>query len=152
MTINTNHSSALLPVDPRPRLWDNWVALRNGDLTLVDEIVAPVLTVHLPSVGDGPARLRGRGELLSWLSAAHTAHPGLRLTVQVGPIIGPDLVAGRWTCTGLRPGRQPTRRLRSVGTVSGVDIIRIEGDRIVECWSHDDAHAGQDRAAAYAAA
>ncbi|MEE6263887.1 ester cyclase [Plantactinospora sonchi] len=152
MTINTNHSSALVAVDPRPRLWENWVALRNGDLSLVDEIVAPTLAVHLATGGDGPARLRGRAELVSWVSMSHTAHPGLRLTVEVGPIIGPDLVAGRWTCTGFRAGRQPLRPLRSVETVSGVDIIRIEGERIVECWSQDDAHAGQDRVVAYAAA
>jgi|GEM_PF-4797724 hypothetical protein len=150
MTINTNHSPALVAVDPRPRLWANWMALRNGDLSLVEEVVAPNLVVHLSPAGEEPVRLHGRARFVSWVSALHTAHPRLRLTVAVGPIIGPDLVAGRWTCSGiLRPDRYPTR---PAGEVAGVDIIRIDGERIVECWSHDDVHAAVERPVACAAA
>ncbi|WP_158624108.1 ester cyclase [Micromonospora sp. HM5-17] len=150
MTINTNHSPVLVAVDPRPRLWANWMALRNGDLSLVEEVVAPDLAVHLPLADGNPVRLRGRAEFASWVSALHAAHPGLRFTVEVGPIIGPDLIAGRWTCVGfLRPGGYGPG---PVDAVAGVDIIRIDGERIVECWSHDDARAGLDRPVACAAA
>ena len=154
MTINTNHSPALVAVDPRPRLWANWMALRNGDLSLVEEVVAPNLLVHL-----SPGRVRsrsgctgGRGSSVG-LRAATPLIPGARLTVAVGPIIGPDLVAGRWTCPGIRrPDQVPDDGPAGPEARSGVDIIRIDGDRIVECWSHDDVHAAVERPVACAAA
>ncbi|MGI5211702.1 ester cyclase [Plantactinospora sp. CA-290183] len=136
MTINPNHGSALVTVDPRPMLWENWMALRNGNLSLVAEIIAPDLTVHLSAVGDPGGRLRGRAALVAWVSALHAAHPAARLTVEVGPVIGPDLIAGRWHLTGIRRGVDWGRPLQKMAT--GVDIIRIAGDRIVEYWGHDD--------------
>ncbi|MBE1485416.1 nuclear transport factor 2 family protein [Plantactinospora soyae] len=151
MTINTNHSSALAPVDFRPMLWANWMALRNGDLSLVEEILAPTVAAHLPATADGPEHLDGRQALVGWLSARHDRHPDARLTVGVGPIIGPDLIAGRWTRTD-DGGDGPIGAHRRVdGTACGVDIIRIDGDRIAEYWGHDDSYQ-LERCLAYSAA
>lgn len=138
MTINPNHVSALVTVDPRPMLWRNWVALRNGDLSLIEEITALTLALHLPTA-DGTADRQGRPALVSWLSEQHRDHPDARLTVEVGPIIGADLIVGRWTRSGVRAaGTDQSHRGRS-GAISGVDVIRIDGERIVEFWGLDDA-------------
>ncbi|MFC6018483.1 nuclear transport factor 2 family protein [Plantactinospora solaniradicis] len=149
MTINTNHSSALAPVDFRPMLWANWMALRNGDLSLVEEVLAPTVAAHLPATVDGPEHLDGRQALVTWLSARHDRHPEARLTVEVGPIIGPELIAGRWTRTGGGDGLRPDRKTDA--SVAGVDIIRIDGDRIAEYWGHDDSYQ-LERCLAYNAA
>lgn len=138
MTINTNHSSVLVPVDFRPMLWTNWMALRNGDRSLVEEILAPTIVAHLPAHGDTPEHPRGRQALVSWMSTRNAGCPDVRLTVEVGPVIGADLIAGRWTLT--RAGDCPASVYphRISAGCSGVDIIRIEHERIAEYWSHDD--------------
>jgi hypothetical protein len=151
MTINTNHSSALAPVDFRPMLWANWMALRNGDLSLVEEILAPTVAAHLPATADGPEHLDGRQALVTWLSARHDRHPEARLVVEVGPIIGPDLIAGRWTRTRISGVDQARPDRRAAAPVAGVDIIRIAGDRIAEYWGHDDSYQ-LERCLAYSAA
>jgi len=153
MTINTNHSSALAPVDFRPMLWVNWMALRNGDLSLVEEILAPTVAAHLPAGTGGPDQLQGRSALVNWAVARRGDRPDAPLTVEVGPIIGPDLIAGRWTRPGATDGPASARPHRSDASpvVAGVDIIRIEEDRIVEYWGHDDS-VQLERCLAYSAA
>ncbi|MBF9132772.1 hypothetical protein I0C86_28015 [Plantactinospora sp. S1510] len=151
MTINTNHSSALAPVDFRPMLWMNWMALRNGDPSLVGEILAPTVAAHLPPTVDGPEDLDGRPALVSWVLARHADRPAARLTVEVGPIIGPDLIAGRWTRADADGRGAVGGPHRTCGSTAGVDIIRIDGDRIVEYWGHDDS-VQLERCLAYSAA
>ncbi|GAB3964434.1 nuclear transport factor 2 family protein [Plantactinospora veratri] len=151
MTINTNHSSVVTPVDSRPMLWQNWMALRNGDRSLVEEILAPSVVAHLPVPGGSPEQVRGRQALVAWVSGRHAGCPDAQLAVEVGPIIGPDLIAGRWKLT--RAGDDPDSVCphRIVVACSGVDILRVDGDRIVEYWSHDDS-VRLDRCLTYSAA
>jgi hypothetical protein len=136
LTVNTNHVTAP-SVDHRLSLWTQWIALRQGHLDNVDGILSPRFTAHLPGTGvraaaqpGGPAD--GCTQLLAWMASVQSAYSAFELSVEVGPILGVGLIAGRWVLSGIA---------RSTGAVvnsPGVDIIRIDGSRIVELWvSHD---------------
>jgi SnoaL-like domain len=77
-------------------LWDRWIELWNGDLTLVQEIIHPDLEIHRippPRISD---HLRGREALLAWIKQTRSLFADLRLRVEVGPIVDGVAVAGRW--------------------------------------------------------
>jgi hypothetical protein len=137
LTVNTNHVTAR-SVDHRLSLWTQWIALRKGYLHNGDGILSPTFTAHLPGSGaraahqDAAARQDGRAELLAWAAGVRAGFSAFDLSVEVGPILGVGLVAGRWVLSGI------ARSTGAVVTSAGVDIIRVDGGRIVELWiSHD---------------
>jgi hypothetical protein len=141
MTVNTNHVAAQ-PADPR-RLWERWVALWNGDLSVAEEAVAAGVLVHVPGAGSAAGRVHGRQALVELVATVRAGRPEARLTVEVGPIVGPALVAGRWVLSAGRPGRS-TGPVDLAGIdlanidIASTDIVRIEAGRIAECWiGHD---------------
>ncbi|MEJ3744380.1 nuclear transport factor 2 family protein [Actinomycetes bacterium KLBMP 9797] len=128
MTVNPDHKHAYASADQRGAVWERWVALRNGDFDQADEIVAPAVAVHVPAVDGRPHPASGKRALLSWVAAMRAVCPDGRLVTRVGPIISGDLVAGRWEL--IRPGRSDP--------VTGTDIVRVAGGRVVEFWANHD--------------
>jgi hypothetical protein len=131
LTVNTNHVSAL-SVDRRLSLWTQWIALRNGGPENVDDILAPVVTAHLPRTGGG------RAELLAWAASVRSPFLNFELSVHVGPILGVHLIAGRWDMRGIARSSGHWGPPGTVVTSSGVDIVRLEAGRIAEVWVNAD--------------
>jgi len=108
-----------------------------GDLSVVDEIMAPGAPYH------GPHMPEGRGDREDWRRAiamyreafpdAHVVFEELSVTE------GRDLVAGRWRATGTHtgplPGLAPTGRPIAI---TGITLYRIAGGRIVEAFEQLD--------------
>jgi hypothetical protein len=119
-------------------LWTQWIALRNGRPENVDEVLAPVLTAHLPRAGGRPPRAAGRAEMLAWAASVRSAFLNFELSVHVGPILGVHLIAGRWDMRGIARSGGRWGPPGTVVTSSGVDIVRLDGGRIVELWVNAD--------------
>jgi steroid delta-isomerase-like uncharacterized protein len=110
-------------------LWDR------GDMAVADEIIAPDFVDHDPVPGQGPG-LYGYREMLG---AFRAAFPDLRVRNE-DVIAEGDKVVARWTARGTHGGAlmniPPTGKHI---TLKGVDILRIEGGKIVERWGEFDA-------------
>jgi steroid delta-isomerase-like uncharacterized protein len=103
-----------------------------GDLGKLETVVAKDCRYHDPVF---PSLTSGLDSLKKHISACRTGFPDLRFTVD-------DMIAERnevvihWTARGTHKGHflgmSPTNRSAAV---SGTDIYKIEGGRIVEQWS-----------------
>jgi steroid delta-isomerase-like uncharacterized protein len=103
---------------------------RQGDLGAIPELVAEDFVDHHPLRGAPP----GREGLAALVTTWRTAFPDMRETCE-DLISEGDKVVGRFTMRGTQSGEfmgiPPTGR--SV-TMSGIDIVRVAGGRIVEFW------------------
>ncbi len=108
-----------------------WLALWNGDMGLLKDLVAETAVTHAVMIGQVTEMpMVGRDPLGGWIAQMHTAMPTLRFTVEVGPIVDGDLIALRWRCAG----DQGAARIDFAGT----DILRVEDGRIAEYWVNSD--------------
>jgi hypothetical protein len=133
LTVNTNHVT-VPSLDHRLSVWTQWIALRNGGLDNVDDIIAPAFVAHLPRGGGLPEHLGDRQELFAWAAAVRTSFAEFRLSVEVGPILGVRLIAGRWVQSGIARVRGPWGAPGTPVTISGVDIVRLDAGRVAEFW------------------
>jgi steroid delta-isomerase-like uncharacterized protein len=106
-----------------------------GDLDLVDELIAPDYVGH-PS---GPEEeLRGPQGVKEYIARLREGVSDLTLTIE-DQVADGDTVATRWTARGTLDGELlgagPTGR---TATVTGITIQRLEGGRIVEGWTSWD--------------
>ena len=107
-----------------------------GDLDLVDELVAPDYVGH-PS---GPEEeLRGPQGVREYIGRLREGIPDLTLTIE-DQVADGDKVATRWTARGTHDGEllgaAPTGR---TATVTGITIQRLGAKgRIVEGWTSWD--------------
>jgi steroid delta-isomerase-like uncharacterized protein len=110
--------------------------LVGGDLALVDELFAPSYVVHDPS---NPGRAGGIAGARAFVTLLHQ---GLseRAYVVEDMLAEGDRVVYRWTLrgrhTGLLMGLPPTGRDIAI---SGIDLFRLEHDKIIESWALADA-------------
>lgn len=122
-------------------LWLPWVALWNGDFSLADEIIAPDFVAHFAPMAGSPGDVRGPEGLTGWIAGIVAAFSDYRFETTVGPLADGDLLAGRWlfeaTYRGGIPGSSPDAVGQPVA-YAGVDILRIEADRIAEYWLSAD--------------
>ena len=121
-------------------LWDRWIDLWNGNLELAERIIHPEFEIHripMPHVKEG---LVGRDALVGWVSQTHSILESLRFTVEVGPVVGAQMAAGRWFAQGSYQGGVPGATA-PVGTrvgFHGNDIWREEDGMVREYWLSDD--------------
>ncbi|MFS8097170.1 ester cyclase [Lentzea alba] len=104
-----------------------WIDFWNGDLTLADEIVHDDFIWHVAPLTGGPSQDHtGRAQLVEWVRGSHETMPGLKFTVQVGPISQDPFHVLRW--------------FAEAGQVSfhGTDILRVEDGKIAEYWLNAD--------------
>ena len=110
-------------------LWDR------GELSVADEIITPDFTDHDPVSGQRP----GLDGYKAMVGAFRAAFPDLRVKNEAVIAEG-DKVVVRWTARGTHNGVlmniPPTGRQV---TLKGVDILRVEGGKIVERWGEFDA-------------
>ena len=105
-----------------------------GDLKAADEVLAVDLIEHNPLPGQGAGR-EGHKQVVTLY---RLAFPDLRITTE-DLVADGDRVALRWKADGTHLGElmgmAPTGKRV---TLTGIDIMRIEGGRIVERWAEDN--------------
>ncbi len=106
-----------------------------GNFALLDEIVASDFVVHLPTPADD---IHGPEGVTHFFGALREAFPDLHFTIE-DLIADGDRVVTRWTARGTHrdefQGIPPTgKQVRLTGT----DIDRIAGGKVVECWTTSD--------------
>jgi steroid delta-isomerase-like uncharacterized protein len=110
-------------------------AWNKGFLELLDEIVSPDYINHNPFVPDLPPGPAGLKPIFSGL---RSAFPDLQHTLEE-QIADGDKVATRWTFRGTHRGE--LMGIPATGkqvTISGIQIERIAGGKIVEHWRQSD--------------
>jgi predicted ester cyclase len=121
-------------------LWERWIALWNGELEAAEAIIDAEFVVHRQPPPRVPHDLHGRDALVAWIDQTRSLFDGWHLTVEVGPIVDGELVAGRWRADGAYRGGIPGATA-TPGTpirFHGNDIWRAEDGRIREYWLSDD--------------
>jgi predicted ester cyclase len=121
-------------------LWDRWIELWNGDLGQAEEIIHPDFVVHRIPQPHIPPGLGGRDALVEWVKATRSFFEDLRFTVEVGPVVDGQMVAGRWIAEGAYQGGIPGSTVAPGTRVGfhGNDIWRAEAGVIREYWLSDD--------------
>jgi predicted ester cyclase len=121
-------------------LWERWIELWNGDLDLAPEIIDPDFDLHRIPPPLVLEDVRGRERLVEWIRQTRSFFPDLRFTVEVGPIVEADYVAGRWVAEGTYQGGIPgsTAPPGTAIRFHGNDIWRAEAGLIREYWLSDD--------------
>lgn len=105
----------------------SWFDFWNGDLTQAEHVVHEDFVWHVAPLTGGPSQDHtGRAALVEWVRGSHEAMPGLRFTVEVGPISQDPFHVVRW--------------LAEAGEISfhGTDVLRVEDGRIAEYWLNAD--------------
>ncbi|MEU0877336.1 nuclear transport factor 2 family protein [Lentzea sp. NPDC005914] len=108
-------------------LTQGWIDFWNGDLSLAEEIVHDDFVWHVAPLTGGPSQDHsGRDGLVEWVRGSHETMPGLKFSVEVGPISQEPYHVLRW--------------FAQAGEVSfhGTDILRTQDGRIVEYWLNAD--------------
>lgn len=111
-----------------------------GRLEAADELLAPEHMHHLSGdVLGGPQEVK---ELVTFLRAVF---PDLSFVIDDAVVAG-DKVAVRWSAVGTHlgdfDGIPPTAR---VVTWTGIDLVRLKDNRIVELWGSYDALGLEDQ-------
>lgn len=104
-----------------------------GNLALVDELVAHDFVIHSPS-----AEIHGPANTKQYVAMLRRAFPDLHFTIE-DQLIDGDKVVTRWTARGTHRGEfqgiPPTGKQVSM---KGTDIDRIANGKVVECWTNGD--------------
>ena len=106
--------------------------ISKGNLDVVDELVALDLVEHSPFV---PGQATGRQGTLELFTMIHAAFPDLYIIAEDMVAEG-DKVVTRGTMSGTHKGEfmgiAPTGKRMTVGVI---EILRINGDKMVEHWN-----------------
>ena len=107
--------------------------INQKNLAVFDELCAPDFVLH-----NAALTVQGREAVKQFFSSYLTAIPDVHMTIE-GMIAEGDTVAFRHTFRGTHKGElmgiPPTGKQVNV---TGIDIIRIASDRIVEQWTNAD--------------
>ena len=114
------------------RFWGVW---EEGNIDLVDELLAPDYINHSPATPDQPTDPEGVKAVVGMF---RSGMPDLRVVVE-DMIAEGDKVVWRWTIRGTHTG--PFQQLPATGkqvTITGINIVRIAGGQLVENWGEVD--------------
>ncbi|WP_010219864.1 ester cyclase [Sphingomonas sp. PAMC 26621] len=108
-----------------------WLALWNGDMALLDRLVAESVVTHAVLVGQLTEEpMVGRDALAAWIAQMQAGMPRVHFSVEVGPLVDGDLIALRWRVEGQHGSASVS--------FTGTDILRVAEERIVEYWVNSD--------------
>ena len=105
-----------------------------GDLSLVDELIAANYVLHDPT----RPGLRGRTGIKESIAQFRTAFPDLHFTIE-DQVAERERVVTRYSIEGTHLG--PIMGIAATGkhgTITGIDIYRITDGEIEEAWSNWD--------------
>ncbi|WP_458205642.1 ester cyclase [Haladaptatus sp. NG-SE-30] len=107
-----------------------------GNVAVIDEIYDENFVLHDPSA---PGETRGRDDYREYVDTYRTAFPDSEYTAEE-IVAEADIVVLRYTAHGTHEGElmgiEPTGE---EATVSGMEMYRVEGEKIVEMWTNYDA-------------
>lgn len=105
-----------------------------GNLAVVDEVIAPNVVMHVP----GAPEIRSREDFRTFVSQLRTSFPDTQWTVKDMVAEG-DFVAIHWTFRGTHRreflGLAPTGK---VVTMTATNFYRLRGGQIEQAWGDMD--------------
>ena len=105
-----------------------------GDLSLVDELIAVNYILHDPT----RPGLRGRAGIKESIAMFRTAFPDLHFTIE-DQVAEKEQVVTRYSVEGTHLGQiMGIAATGKHGTITGIDIYRITNGQIEEAWSNWD--------------
>jgi hypothetical protein len=121
------------------RLWLRWLEMWNSDPAIAHQIIAPGYRLHLPGVETtiDPAGITDAASMEAWVSGFTGKFRDMRYETDFGPLVDGDRLVCRWYATAIYLGRTSWARDIPGNRVIfiGVDILRVAGGLITECWS-----------------
>ncbi|GAA0459409.1 hypothetical protein Ade02nite_13400 [Paractinoplanes deccanensis] len=137
MTVRT--APAELTHQAAAHLWRRWLTMWNGQPSVAHDIVGTPYTVHLPTAGAtiDPSRIRDAAAMAEWVEGFRAKFEDLRYRTDFGPLVDGGKLVCRWYATAVYTGRTgwPGDVAGRPVTMVGVDILRVDGGRIAECWT-----------------
>ena len=112
-------------------------ALTKGNLSTVDELMAPNVVYHMPPFPD----FAGTEGLKQFISGFYSAFPNDLHVVFDEDLVAGDATVHRWNVSGSFQGRSPLLSVEPTGqlaTATGCHICHWAGDRCVEIWHFGD--------------
>lgn len=143
----TNEHARTGETDPGKVLFERFVDLWNGDIEpeRAEEFIADDFTVHSAELArylgfPDSNRITTRDGLLDWVRSVRTLLTDVRFTTDPGPLRDGDYVSGGYVVIGTYAGGAPTATAAPSTRVrySGMSIVRLEGERLVEYWVLSD--------------
>ncbi len=128
-----------MSIEEHKALYSRWLLeMWNGDLALADELVTPDFVVHQMSLQT--EEVRGPEGLREMIRQGTAPFAELTFSIAVGPIAQGDMVAARWTGTGIYGGGIPgaSAPAGTEITFGGMDIMRVADGRFAEYWVSSD--------------
>ncbi|MQA01173.1 MAG: hypothetical protein GEV07_00025 [Streptosporangiales bacterium] len=119
-------------------LLDLWHAGDDDLPGLAAELVGPEFTIHRRGTS-GPTT--GPDAAVELITGGRAYFDDVEVTLDLGPIVDGQYVAGRWTFAGSYLGGIPGASA-AVGTrvaFSGHDIVHVADERITDYWGSSDA-------------
>jgi len=121
------------------RIFESWSQMWNGEMALVDQIMAPRFRLRYAQPTPGTEafdHIRRRPQLADLISRFRQDRSGLRFAPDGEAVTDLDLSDGLATGKVVRPylarfSDEAGRRLR----ISGIDMLRLEDGLITEVWS-----------------
>lgn len=109
---------------PTPaELYHRWLdELWNGSPASAHELVTPDFVGHWPD-----RDVSGPEELAAVIGQTHEMFTAITFTLEVGPLVDGNLVAGRWIGHG--------HAANGATTFVGNDILRVHDGRLTEYWN-----------------
>ena len=107
-------------------LAEAWTAFWNGELERAGDLLTADFRIHFGGADDASVRgddISGPQQMAAYVRDFQAARAGLRFAVDAPPIADDSGFALRWSAR--RPGV----------SVSGIDVLRLAGERIAEVWS-----------------
>ena len=103
-------------------LYKRWITELWAGRPIADELVTDDFVGHMPG-----REVHGPAGLQAQITETHAMFDEITFTIEVGPLVDGDLVAGRWTGRG--------RTADGVATFTGNDILRVRGSAFCEYWA-----------------
>ncbi|WP_280381972.1 ester cyclase [Nocardia wallacei] len=105
------------------------------DYSDVEEIFTPGFVGHWPSLD-----VHGPHGVVEQIEQSYGYFDDIENTLDVGPVIGSDMVAARWTFHGSYRDGIPGATVPSGTRIafSGQDFFRVESGRLAEYWVASD--------------
>lgn len=109
--------------------------INDGNLELIDEIIAPTFVMHFPLL---PNPVRGQEGFKHFVTMLRTAFPDIRYTLE-REMADQDMAAIRWTMAATHQGQfLSTAASGNSVHLQGVNIFRIHENQIVEIWVNEN--------------
>jgi len=132
----TGTAGQLDPAEGSRRLLEE--TFNEGNLDLIDQLVAPDAVNHDPAEPAQMRALRGPEVLKRTVQMYRTAFPDVRITVD-DVIAAGDKVAVRWHSEGTHRGElEGLAPTGARGSVTGISIDQWQDGKVVESWTEWD--------------